>query len=60
MEVPVMKFPSIKAVAAKRRSTWLSSDGFFMQMHVDHLRAKGKQETPVLSAGRRGPNFIAR
>ena len=24
MEVPVMKFPSIKAVAAKRRSTWLS------------------------------------
>jgi hypothetical protein len=35
-----------------------------MQMHVDHLRAKGKQETPVsFLAGKRGVagrNFIAR
>jgi hypothetical protein len=45
-DVPVTKFPSIKAVGAKRRSMWTGSGGFFMQMHVDDVRAKWKQETP--------------
>jgi hypothetical protein len=40
MEVPVTKFPSIKAVGAKRRSTWTGSGGFFMQMHVDDVSTK--------------------
>jgi hypothetical protein len=39
-DVPVMKFPSIKAVGAKRRSTWPGSGGVFMQMHLDDVGVK--------------------
>ncbi len=36
-EQPVTIFPSIRAVGAKRRWTWPSAGGFFMQMHVARI-----------------------
>jgi hypothetical protein len=44
-EVPMTKFPSIRAVGANRRSIWTGSGGFIMQMHVDDVRADWKNET---------------
>src|SRR5471032_1679636 len=42
-EQPVTKFPSIMAVGANGRSTWVT--GLCMQMHVGHSGVEGKHET---------------
>jgi membrane protein DedA with SNARE-associated domain len=48
-EQPVTTFPTISAVGAKRRAVGPSSGGFFMQLHVDHIREEWKDATKVIS-----------
>ena len=64
-EQPVTMLPSIKAVGAKRRWTWPSAGGFFMQMHVGHASRgmKGRDRTyfasVIAAAAVQRPIFLA-